>query len=416
MRRRRLQWIAAALLAAFVASVDTMGWLGWMAVAGTASVNPEAGALALAANPLAALPSFVHRARRLAVRDLGGASRETVVLGLARLGRLQALWMPTDPAGFTHLSHAAILGDRPSEAVARIDRAVALDPLSPSLRRLRALVLLYVGALDRAIEDLVVAYAVAPGLRSPPVELAPEDQGRVRRWGLELRGSLYPRRRVQTALELARSLRADGERDRAAAVLEPLRGHPEIVIQRAAWALEAGESRSALASLEALAQDRRIPRALRARSWSLIAVARDGLGDSDGALEAARAAIALERTSPAPYVTLSALALRRGDHEEALDHLRRAWGMAPADVGLLHRIAAVALQAGRQADGLLALERAVEIEPDEPRHVAALASVQLETGRFAEAAVTLSRGLDRFPADPELLRLAERLRREVDRR
>ena len=87
--------------------------------------------------------------------------------------------------------------------------------------------------------------------------------------------------------------------------------------------------------------------------------------------------------------------------------------MAPTDTRLLVRIAVVAEEAGKPADALLALSRAVEIESESPRLAARLAALQLRTGRFTEAALTLSRALDRFPTDPELLRLAERLQRDV---
>jgi tetratricopeptide (TPR) repeat protein len=198
------------------------------------------------------------------------------------------------------------------------------------------------------------------------------------------------------------------------AVLAEHSGHPEVGLQRAKWALEEGDPTRALELLEALLVDAGSPRQLRARGWSLAAIARDSLGDPEGALAAADTAIALDRTSPAPYVTLAGLAARRGDDTEALAHLRRAWGMAPADIGLLHRIAAVARRGGRLSDARLALERAVELEPEEPRHVVALTDVLLETGEYSRAAVALSRGLDRFPANPALLQRAERLRREVD--
>jgi Flp pilus assembly protein TadD len=87
--------------------------------------------------------------------------------------------------------------------------------------------------------------------------------------------------------------------------------------------------------------------------------------------------------------------------------------MDPADTGLLTRIASVAEQAGKPADALLALERAVEIEPGTPRLAVLLVELQLRTGRYAEAAMSLSRALDRHPTDPGLLRLADRLPREI---
>jgi Flp pilus assembly protein TadD len=64
-------------------------------------------------------------------------------------------------------------------------------------------------------------------------------------------------------------------------------------------------------------------------------------------------------------------------------------------------------------DALLALERAVEIKPDSALLASRLVELQLRSGRYAEAAVTLSEALDRNPTDATLLRLADRLPREV---
>ena len=196
-------------------------------------------------------------------------------------------------------------------------------------------------------------------------------------------------------------------------MIAEFRGHPEVRLELARWAIEAGDFLGALTILAEITDRQTYPRALRSRAWSQAAVARELAGDPDGALQAAEAALALDPRSPAPYVTLAGLALNRGDSNAALDHLRRAWGMAPSDIGLLVQIAFVAEGAGRFADAALALERTVEIDPEEPRHVARLVALQLRTGRYTEAAVALSRALDRFPTEPELLRLAERLRREV---
>jgi Tfp pilus assembly protein PilF len=267
--------------------------------------------------------------------------------------------------------------------------------------------------MDDALADLSVSVALAPGLRVPEVELPPEDERRVRLRGLALRPRYYPRRQIEAALALARELRSDDNVAAASEVLARHAEHPEVAIENARWDLEDGDAAMASVRLESVVERAAYPRRIRARAWSLLAVARDESGDPDGALEAVRVALELDSRSPMPFVTLASLAQRRGDHETALAHLRRAWGMAPSDVPLLSRIAAVAYRAGKPADALLALERAVELEPDEPHHVVSLVSIQLETGRYTEAALTLSRAADRFPADGELLRLAERLRRDV---
>ncbi len=400
-------------IAVLILAVETLGAWRWGRAAAVLMRNPDRGAVMLSDDRSVALPSFVERSRRLVVRDFGSADREVVVAALTRLGHRQTAWIPAHPSGFTHLSHAALLGDQPAVALDLLGKSLKRDPLSPALRRLRAMVLLYLGVLDEALLDLAIAEAVAPGLQSPEIELPPEDQRAVRLESLRLRSELYPRKRTETALTLARLLRSQGDVAAAELVLADFGGRPEIELERARWAMEEGDLGRAIPILESIAERSSYPRAIRASAWSSIAVARDRDGDRDGALAAAQAALQLMPASPAPYVTLAGLAQRRGDADLALQHLRRAWGMAPTDVGLLHRIAAVAEGSGKTSDAILALERAVEIEPNEARHAAALVSFQIRNRDFVEAAGALSQALDRFPTDPELLRLAERLQRDI---
>ncbi len=402
-----------ALGAVVVIALDACGSNGWNRIARTTAVNPEAGAVRLASSWVVALPPFIERSRRMAVRDLGMASREAVVEALARLGGLQLRWMPVDPLGFTNLARDLLLRDRPRESLLMLADALVRDPTSPSLHRLRALVLLSLGDHREGLDELATAEALAPGLRNPEVELTPEDHRWVRLEGLRLRRDFYPRQPTQTAIALARELLLDGDRAAARNVLSEFGNHPEVKMELARWAIDEGDPEPALELLAEITSRAAFPRPLRARAWAMAAVALDQGGDIDGALEAAHSALRLDPRSSAPYVTLAGLAQRRGDSAAALDHLRRAWGMAPTDTRLLVRIAAVAEEAGKPADALLALSRAVEIESGSPDLAARLAALQLRTGRFTEAALTLSRALDRFPTDPELLRLAERLQRDV---
>jgi len=411
--RRRWGMAALAALAVVVTGIDTVSWFGWQRIARTMALNAEAGAAQLASSTFVSLPAFVERSRRLAVADLGAASREAVVQALARVGGLQVRWMPADPAGFTNHARELLLRDRAEAGRRALDDAILRDPTSPKLHRLRALVLLALGEERSALDDLAAAEAVAPGLRKPTVELTPENRRWVRLHGLRLRQAYYPRRRIENALALARELRADGDWAAARDVLSDLAYHPEVKLEMARWAIDDGDPERALDLLEEITSRVALPEALRARAWAVTAVALDQAGDGDGALQAAHSALRLDPRSSAPYVTLAGLAQKRGDSLEALEHLRRAWGINPSDTALLVRIAAVAEDAGKPADALLALGRAVEIEPDSPGLVARLAALQLRTGRFTEAALTLSRALDRFPTDPALLRLADQLRRDV---
>ena len=414
MKRFSAPWLViGAMIAVLVAMGDSIGGRGWRNIANILSVNPEAGAVRLASRSVVALPSLIVRTRRLAMNDLAGASPDSVFAALARIGDLQRRWLPADAVGFVNRSREEFLRGRTHESVDALASALTRDPTSAYLHRLQGLFLFSIGDREAALSELSVGEAIAPGLRDPEIELTAEDERLVRLNGLRLRMRHYPRRRTETSLALARELRIEGNDSGAKALLTELRGRPDVDIEMARWAIEEGEYSQALELLMPIASRRANPRPVRARAWSMAAVARDLDGDGEGALSAAGEALKLDPDSSAPYLTLAGLAQGRGDLEGALDHLRRAWGMDPADTRLLTRIASVAEQAGKQEDALLALERAVEIEPGSPQLAVRLVSLQLRAGRYAEAAMALSESLDRHPTDPGLLTLADRLPREV---
>jgi tetratricopeptide (TPR) repeat protein len=405
--------VVAAAFAVLVASVDSVGWQIRRTIAKTLTVNPEAAAVRLGTSPLVGLPSLMVRTRQLVTGDLAGATEESLLRALTRVGHLQRVWLPADAAGYVNLAREEFLLGRFQEPVDALEKALLRDPTSAYLHRFLALFLLSVGDRNSALRELSVGEAIAPGLRRPEVELTDEDQRLVRLEGLRLRAEYYPRRRTETSLALARELRIDGDEVGARSMLNDLRGRPEVEIEIARWAIDTGAYVEALELLLPVARRQANPRALRAQSWSMVAIALDLDGNGEEALSAAKNALELDPESPAPYMALAGLAQGRGELEVALDHLRRAWGMNPADIQLLLRIASVAEQAGKPEDALLALERAVEIEPDSPELAIRLVELQLRTGRYTEAAVTLSESLDRHPTDPGLLSLADRLSREV---
>jgi tetratricopeptide (TPR) repeat protein len=405
--------VVVASIAVVAATADSISWLSWRSITASLEVNPGAAAETMATSPLMSLPTTAVRSRRLAVSELQGAAVESIVGALTRVGALQRRWMPVEGVGFVNLAREEFLRGHPRESVDALAAALDRDPTSAYLHRLQALFLFSLGDRQSALAELAVAEAIAPGLRRPEVELTADDARRVRLDGLRRRQEYYPRRKMESALALARELRIEGDPEGAHALLAELRGRAEVEIEIARWAIEAGEYPAALESLLPVAERRANPRAVRSRAWSMVAIARDLDGDREGSLSAAREALDLDPDSPAPYVTLAGLAQGRGDLDGALEHLRRAWGMKPTDTGLLTRIAAVAEQAGRSEDALLALERAVEINPDSALLASRLVELQLRRGRYAEAAATLSEALDRNPTDAALLRLADRLPREV---
>ena len=405
--------VLAAAFAVMTATIDTIGWQIQRTIANTITVNPERAAVRLGNSPLVSLPSLAVRTRRLVTGDLGGATEESLLTALTRVGHLQRLWLPADAVGFVNLAREELLRGEMQASIDVLAQALKRDPTSAYLHRVLALFLLSVGDRESALPELSVAEAIAPGLRRPEVELAPEDQRQVYLDGLRIRADYYPRRRTETNLALARELRIDGDESGAILMLEDFRGRRLVEIEIARWAIDAGRYVEALDLLLPIARRQANPRGLRAQAWSTVAIAHDLGGNGDEAFAAARHAVNLDPDSPAPYMALARLAQGSGDLEGALEYLRRAWGMDPSDIGLLTWFASVAELAGEQEDALLALERAVQVEPDSPDLAARLVGLQLRTGRYAEAAMTLQESLDRHPTDSGLLSLAERLRREI---
>ncbi len=405
--------VALSLVAVAASLIDLVGWISWGSVSSQLAINPERGVGRMAEDRLLDLPSAIQRSRRLPVRDLGSAPIDLAFAVLMRYGIDQRRWMPAHSAGSTNLARGYLLAGDLETAAPFLDAALLRDPTNAYLHRLRALILMARGEISPALEDLAVATALAPDQREPELELTPENERAVRLRSLELRRDLYPRRRIQTGIALARALRQGGDIEGARAILSEHEEHPEVLLERAAWAIDAGDLRTASLLLQTVTDRRSTPRGLQARAWAMTAIMRDLDGDQDGAVEAAFRALHLDQNSPWAFVSLAGLAERRGDYDEALEHLRRAWGMSPSDVGLLVRIARVAERAGKTPDAVLAMERAVELDPASPELAVQLVSLQLRLGDFTSAAVTLSEALDRHPTNPSLLAAADRLRRDV---
>lgn len=402
-----------SLLAVVAAGADLLGWAAWSSVSRQLVLNPEGAAMRLTGGRLLELPAAIQRSRWLAVRELGAAPIDLAFTVLMRFGGSQRRWMAAHPAGMTNLTRGYLIAGDPDAALGVLEEALIRDPTSAYLHRLRALILMSRGEISAALESLAVARALAPDLLEPELELTPEYQRSVRLRSLELRRDFYPQRRIQTGLALAREMKKGGDLEGAGETLMELGDHPEVALERARWALDDGDVATGTGLLAGVTSNHTLPRGLRARAWSMVAVARDIEGDRDGALEAALRALDLDGNSPHAFVALAGLAERRGDFDQALEYLRRAWGMSPSDVGLLVRIAGVAEQARETPDAVLALERAVKLEPSSPELAVRLVSLQLRLGDVTSAAITLSEALDRHPTDPSLLALADRLRRDV---
>jgi tetratricopeptide (TPR) repeat protein len=414
MKRERSRWLVVLACAALaVELLELAGSWTWQATVRSIRADVNVGCRRLVDDHWLAWPAAVHWSLRLAPRDLASGETPLVVAALRAVGERQCKWLIADPKGYKNMALAALIDGDVDAAKSDLDAAIRRDPTAPFLRRLLAMVLRDRGDLPGFLEQLAVGEAVAPGFRQPEIELTPEDAHYVRIEGLRRRVELYPSARVSGLIALASELRQVGENDEAMKVMSTLAGHPEAELKLATWALDDEDYPQARARAEAVASNRRLPRGLRGQAWSVVAQARDLEGDSEGALTAAREAMRLDPTSPAPYLALARIAQRQGAYDKALEHLRRAWGIAPADVRVLLAVARAAERANQPADARLALERAVELDPESSHTAALLVEHLLRNGEYMDAALALSRFLDRFPTDRRLLELAGRLRRDV---
>ena len=415
MKRTRL-WpvILVAALAVAVEGLSTIGIWTWDVTA--RSLRLDAGASVLIDTALLDLPSAVLRSRRFVAGDLAAVDQGQAVAALEAVARRQISAMVVHPEGYLNLARARLIEGQIFEGQADLAKALDRDPTRPFAIRLLGLVTLFQGRFEEALDLLARAEAVAPGYRLPPVELGADDEARVRLDGLDRRLTTYPRLRVETLISIGQSLRAMGRTDEADQRLEEAAGDPRADLVRAQWALNDGDAPAAAGMAQGLAQQRRLPAKIRAAAWSVLSRALEVQGDSQGALAAAQRALRMAPKSAAPYLALARIAQSRGDIDETVNHLRRAWGMDPSNIGILFQFAQAAEKAGLTADARLALERAVDLDSGNTATVLRLVDFQLRTGALMDATMTLSRALDHAPADPGLLRMAERLRREVTKR
>lgn len=96
--------VVSAAFAVLVAAIDSVGWQIQRTIVKTLTINPEAAAVKLGNSPLMGLPSLMVRTRRLVTGDLAGATEESLLRALTRVGHLQRLWLPADATGFVNLA------------------------------------------------------------------------------------------------------------------------------------------------------------------------------------------------------------------------------------------------------------------------------------------------------------------------
>ncbi|MBX3470598.1 MAG: tetratricopeptide repeat protein, partial [Planctomycetes bacterium] len=314
--------------------------------------------LARAAEAIAALAEATERRR--AHDDPG----ERAALERAVAAR------PDWPEGWHFLGRRLLLLQQHADALAHLDRAVALGP-SPWALEDRARARLGLNDLVGAVEDL-----------GRCLEMIPDAHG--------------------LRVERAQVLQQTGAADLALAELdECLRRapeHPGALTLRGRIRLTRGDAAGGIADLEQATRAGRDP-----LPWYLLAQARESIGDDRGALEALDGAAAAGGARDLHHLRAEVL-LRRGDVDGALRALDQAVAEVPTEPDpLLRRARLLLLAGGDPARAAADAARALEVRG---RTVTVLALVlrseaRLRQGDAEEALADADAAVTIAPAEPE---------------
>jgi tetratricopeptide (TPR) repeat protein len=219
-------------------------------------------------------------------------------------------------------------------------------------------------------------------------EATPED---ARRWYFEVRARM--------GRDLKSAIRVAGE------CHSRLGDVPDCILADALAREAAGDTSRALVFTEKANSDR--PTAV---SWALLARLRIKLDDTDGAAEAAAAALKLDARHPEVQLALARVALRQRDLVRAEAHLDRAMTLAPDAADPLVVRARLNLIRNRGTAAMDDLRAAVAHDPYHARARDVLANMLMDGGEYAAAIEHLNLLVDHHPKAPRyMVRLGEAL-------
>ncbi|MFO0687284.1 MAG: tetratricopeptide repeat protein [Myxococcota bacterium] len=362
-----------------------------------------------------------------------------------RLVREAAEKDPTQARPFVVLSSYEQSRGRPTDALAAIERALAIDPDDVEARIWRVELLVELGQQERSperterareeIEALLEKDPAHPGAlvaraKIDVVEGRPEDALKALATASQARpdwavphhraGSVYGLlgdwTRART--ELALALELDDQLVDARRLLvraHQMLGEHEYAIEAARRVLldrpDDTETRTRLAqSLFSLGRAREasdalapIPEKLRTPE---VRYAMAQLALAGGRTEEARTqltqALAARPNDPDVLQALLALDLREKKLDRSMERIRAAVEAEPGNARLHQLRAAAALASGDPAGAEAALRRAVELEPGASAASRQLADLQLRRGRIDDAIATYEAAIEHAPKDPKL--------------
>ena len=158
-------------------------------------------------------------------------------------------------------------------------------------------------------------------------------------------------------------------------------------------ALDGGDVATAIAHATAVAEDARVPAALRAAAFRVRADARAMGGDLRGALDDAAQSAALAPTDARAWNALGIAAADAGDPSRAIEAFTRATTLDPRYARAWNNLGNALREAGRRREGRAALERSVDADPRYALGWTNVAVAKRDDGDDAGAAAAARRAL-----------------------
>ena len=284
------------------------------------------------------------------------------------------------------------------EAEALLRRALQLDPQSLPAHRNLASALIAEDKTDAAIAE----YKEIIGL-SPADDVAKVDLARLYLTAGQFSDALsaldsIPAHRLPADAVPAKaaSLLGLGKKQEASTLIARAKQSPTMAAELAEVFLDGNAPEYALKTVDAvLTGSQRAP----ARLYYLKGRALRATGNTAGALNSLRAALARDPKSADTLVAMAAIHASKRDHAESLGLLKRAYVLHPDSVAVLRPLVVEGIEAGERNTALRAAHALAEKSPDNLDDLYLAAAAMLEGREFATASSIFEKYVSQRPAD-----------------
>ncbi len=319
---------------------------------------------------------------------------------------LLARHLPDEPGILENVALLRIEGQRWSEALEMLDKAIALKPM-PRLAFNRAVTLLNLGRIAEA-EKALAALRDQPGLKeeserirygTPLLHLQSLAlQGRYKELLAALPQGDFPLKGEVEALRIQALVRLSREKEALVALREAMDLPQASFLVKEAKALPPETLKDGFLKGKALSRNLHM---LERISFAALATS---FGQWEQGLAAAREARALGKVPTAELATMEAQALDQlGRKPEAIGVLKAAEKSLPANSTLQNNLGYLLLETGGDlTEATRLIELALKQEPENGSFVDSLGWAQFQAGKLSEAEATLRRATQLRPFSAEV--------------